>query len=282
VSSVIQGLDKSALTRIHFSKSFVFFTATAAKEFEEQRKSFFRDYQTRDDYMEMREGMDLMDIDFPDHVIVVRDLDGVPWWRRKWTFILAVLFLQAAPLRIFLALRTATLHYNVLKVFGMDERESNWVLPGETFGEELLPPSYSEIMLGESLAPTTAAIRPRDFGRFLLQKTGILVKSATSGFAESSSGRENEKAGHSELSGGVRARGLTTPGLDPISPAVELRTAREFTEILRRNGPKMFEGRMKRSNTAPVLSVVERGMRETVVRCTKPSCSWVNSLGSPV
>ncbi len=94
VSSVIRGLDRSPLTRIHFRKSFVFFTSTAAREFEEQRKGFFRDYQQRDDYMEMREGMDLMDIDWPEEVIVVRDLERVPWWRRKSTFMLASLALQ--------------------------------------------------------------------------------------------------------------------------------------------------------------------------------------------
>ncbi|OQV23036.1 putative Transmembrane protein 151-like protein [Hypsibius exemplaris] len=139
VSSVIRGLDRTPLTRIHFNKSFVFFTQTAAKEYEEQRRSFFRDCQPRDDYMEMREGMDLMDIDFPEEVIVVRDLDRVPWWRRKSTFMVAVLCLQAAPLRILLALQTATLHYNVLKVFGMDERESNW--PGPRDWDHFTPTS---------------------------------------------------------------------------------------------------------------------------------------------
>ncbi|OQV23033.1 putative Transmembrane protein 151-like protein [Hypsibius exemplaris] len=278
VSSVIRGLDRTPLTRIHFNKSFVFFTQTAAKEYEEQRRSFFRDCQPRDDYMEMREGMDLMDIDFPEEVIVVRDLDRVPWWRRKSTFMVAVLCLQAAPLRILLALQTATLHYNVLsgtrlkwvlfslpylQVFGMDERESNWPGPpglGSFHADEpdLLPPSYSEIMLHEG-SPVPAW----GLGRLLLQRTGRLVKSATFGCSSNSNAEnaEREKPVESyELSEGVRARGIDADGYNPLTPTSELKALRDVTDVLRRNGPRMFSQRfmMTRSNTAPVFSGAQR------------------------
>ena len=33
-------------------------------EFEEQRAQFFQEYETRDDYMEGREGMDMVNTDF--------------------------------------------------------------------------------------------------------------------------------------------------------------------------------------------------------------------------
>ncbi|GAV08338.1 hypothetical protein RvY_18048 [Ramazzottius varieornatus] len=267
VSGLLEGLHTSPLTKIDFSKSFLFFTQTAAKDFEDQRKAFFQSHQSRDDYLEMREGMNLMDVEFPESLIVVRDLDSAPWWRRKGTFALAVILLLAAPLRVFLSMRTASLRYNVLKVFGMDERESNWDgshLPAN----DLLPPSYSEIML-QSQQSTTAK-RPQDFGKFLLQRTGNLVRSATFGMSGSSRGEEDGME-MADLSSGVRARGLVTPGQVAVTPAAEKDTPM-LEEVLKRSGPRLYRpcsSGLQRSNTVPALSTSNSPIhirRETLLR----------------
>ena len=268
VSGLLEGLHTSPLTKIHFSKSFLFFTENAAKDFEDQRKDFFQSYQSRDDYLEMREGMDLMDVEFPESLIVVRDLYSAPWWRRKGTFALAVIFLLAAPLRVFLACKTATLRYNVLRVFGMDERESNW--DGVRFPpNDLLPPSYSEIMLQQTQQqpPTQSTIpkRPQDFGKYLLQRTGNLVRSATMGMSGSS--REESEIEMADLSVGVRARGLVTPGQVTITPAAEKDTPM-LEDVLKRSGPRLYQpskSSLQRSNTLPALSTSTREVKRDIL-----------------
>ncbi|CAG2112827.1 unnamed protein product, partial [Medioppia subpectinata] len=60
ISKKLLDLELHPVTKIRFSKGFAFANIESANEFEEQRSNFFEDNERYDDYLEMREGLDLV------------------------------------------------------------------------------------------------------------------------------------------------------------------------------------------------------------------------------
>ncbi|RZF37705.1 hypothetical protein LSTR_LSTR003116 [Laodelphax striatellus] len=112
---------KGPITKIRFSKGFAFANVAAAAEFEEQRSRFFAEQERHDDYMEMREGLDLTDVTgFREHVVAMADPDRPPWYARAPVFWLCSFLLLSWPLRMLLEYNTAYVHYQVTKLFGVN------------------------------------------------------------------------------------------------------------------------------------------------------------------
>ncbi|KFD52513.1 hypothetical protein M514_06547 [Trichuris suis] len=170
ISKRLLGLEDFPVTKVRFTKSFVFTTLQAANEFEDQRARFFQENEMVDDYMEIREGMDLLNVAFKDHVFAFSTKDKQPWFYSRTMFWFLSVCLLSWPLRVFIDCRTAHVHYQVTKLFG-----SNYLSPSNRYstmqsgggnransnGDAAAPeqgylivPSYSEAMLMD-LAPGT-------------------------------------------------------------------------------------------------------------------------------
>ncbi|XP_049769034.1 transmembrane protein 151B-like [Schistocerca cancellata] len=109
------------LTKIRFSKGFAFANVEAAAEFEEQRARFFGEYERVDDYLEMREGLDVAH--FRDEQLTVAPGVGASLYSPT-VFWVCSLLLLSWPLRLLLQCRTAYLHYQVTKLFGVNYETS--------------------------------------------------------------------------------------------------------------------------------------------------------------
>uniref|UniRef100_A0A914CAC1 Uncharacterized protein n=1 Tax=Acrobeloides nanus TaxID=290746 RepID=A0A914CAC1_9BILA len=102
ISKDIIDLQKYPVLKMKFSKGFVFACVQAANEFEEQRMRFFNENEVRDDYMEVREGLDFVECPFIEEMIVYTN----PLLKPSW------------PLRMVCAWRTAHVEYQITKLFG--------------------------------------------------------------------------------------------------------------------------------------------------------------------
>ncbi|XP_050407416.1 transmembrane protein 151B [Patella vulgata] len=120
ISKKLCGLADYPATKIRFSKGFSFATIEAECEFEDQRAQFFQDYESRDDYMEGREGMDLLNVNFKEYMIAFADPDNLPWYVSHVIFWVASFLLLSWPLRVIIEFKTAHLHYHVHKLFGVN------------------------------------------------------------------------------------------------------------------------------------------------------------------
>lgn len=93
---------------------FAFANVEAAAEFEEQRSRFFSEHERYDDYMEMREGLDLTNVSgFKENVIAMADPERMPWYASQAVFWLCSFCLMSWPLRLVLEYNTAYVHYQV-------------------------------------------------------------------------------------------------------------------------------------------------------------------------
>lgn len=72
-------LEKHPATKIRFSKGFAFANLEAANEFDEQRRRFFHENERLDDYMEMCEGLDLVGVNFQEHMVAFAEPHRLPW-----------------------------------------------------------------------------------------------------------------------------------------------------------------------------------------------------------
>uniref|UniRef100_A0A5S6R2G2 Transmembrane protein 151B n=1 Tax=Trichuris muris TaxID=70415 RepID=A0A5S6R2G2_TRIMR len=169
ISKRLLGLEDYPVTKVRFTKSFVFTTLQAANEFEDQRARFFQENEMVDDYMEIREGMDLLNVAFKDHVFAFSTKHKQPWFYSRTMFWFLSVCLLSWPLRVFIDCRTAHVHYQVTKLFG-----TNYLSPSNRYStmhrscgntdsngdtraagqDYLIVPSYSEAMLMD-LAPGT-------------------------------------------------------------------------------------------------------------------------------
>lgn len=164
VSRNLSGLEDYPATKIKFSKGFSFATVEGESEFEDQRAQFFQDNEERDDYMETREGMDLLNINFKDYVIAFADPHNLPWYVSHVVFWGASFLLLSWPLRVVIEFKTAYVHYHVHKLFGINYTDTS-SYPGtmsraNTMGSSelemnirnnyTLVPSYSEALLMET------------------------------------------------------------------------------------------------------------------------------------
>ncbi|VDM39798.1 unnamed protein product [Toxocara canis] len=171
ISKSLVDLDRFPVTKIRFSKGFVFACMQAANEFEEQRSRFFNENEIRDDYMEVREGLDFADIQFIEQMITFSSPSHkCPWYLSATAFWIFSIFLLSWPLRLLCELRTAHVSYQITKLFGtnylspssinytgpltrtstMDSRELELAAQRDSY---LIVPSYSEAML---LEPSSA------------------------------------------------------------------------------------------------------------------------------
>ncbi|XP_045136667.1 transmembrane protein 151B-like [Portunus trituberculatus] len=170
ISKKLVNLSKYACTKIRISKGFAFANLEAANEFEEQRARFFQESERRDDYMEMREGLDLTNVVFREFVIARRDNRRPPWYVRHVVFWVASLLLLSWPLRFLIEYNTTYVHYQVTKLFGVNYttpvsggRASRGSATTDSHDLEVtiannctLVPSYSEALLMEVSAPVDA------------------------------------------------------------------------------------------------------------------------------
>ncbi|MFH4975509.1 hypothetical protein AB6A40_002218 [Gnathostoma spinigerum] len=171
ISKNLTDLEAYPVTKIHLSKGFVFTCVEAANEFEEQRARFFNENEVRDDYMEVREGLEFADVPFTENLIVFSTQNRTrPWYLYSTTFWLFSIALLSWPLRMWCELRTAHVNYQITKLFGtnylspssnnytgpitrastMDSRELELAAQRDSF---LVVPSYSEAMLVEPQYP---------------------------------------------------------------------------------------------------------------------------------
>lgn len=68
-----------SLLLLFLKPGFAFATIEAANEFEVQRNRFFHECERHDDYLEMREGLDLIGCNFQEYMISSADKSLVPW-----------------------------------------------------------------------------------------------------------------------------------------------------------------------------------------------------------
>ncbi|KAL3873641.1 hypothetical protein ACJMK2_036736 [Sinanodonta woodiana] len=172
MSKDVTGLEDYPATKIRFSMRFSFANRESEQEFQEQRSRFFSENERRDDYMETREGMGLLNVNFKEHVIAFRDPDNLPWYVSNLIFWIASFILLSWPLRVIIEYKTAYLDFHIHKVFGTNyENQSQ---PGQitrvdtTASAELemkirnnftIVPSYSEALLIDVNATSSHTVR---------------------------------------------------------------------------------------------------------------------------
>lgn len=167
ISKSLIDLERYPITKIMITKGFVFACMQAANEFEEQRARFFTENEIRDDYMEIREGLDFAGLQFIETLLVYSSPSNkCPWYLSPITFWLFSIVLLSWPLRLICDLRTAHVNYQISKLFGtnylspssinytgpvtrtstIDSRELDLMVQRDGY---LIVPSYSEAMLME-------------------------------------------------------------------------------------------------------------------------------------
>ncbi|XP_011883516.1 PREDICTED: uncharacterized protein LOC105570693 isoform X2 [Vollenhovia emeryi] len=147
---------KIPITKITLTKGFAFSNIRSATEFEEARSRFFAEQELSDDYMEMREGLDL---GYNVNTMLVAVL-GNPWFTNRYVYWCLSALLLSWPLRVIIEYKTQYADYQVTKLFGV-----NYDTPtsGEPIhasmsqlsqpGSYMLAPSYSEALLMEPATP---------------------------------------------------------------------------------------------------------------------------------
>ncbi|CAG2240835.1 transmembrane protein 151B-like [Mytilus edulis] len=118
ISPVLSKLETYPATKIRLSKGYSYTCSESENEFDEQRSRFFNDNERRDDFMETREGMDLLNVNFREYMIAFSDPDNLPWYVSQVLFWIASILLLSWPLRVVIEYKTAYMHYHVHKLFG--------------------------------------------------------------------------------------------------------------------------------------------------------------------
>lgn len=154
VSASLTGLEKFPATKIRFTKGYSFLCSEAEYEFDEQRDRFYRENERRDDYVDTREGMDLLNVNFKQYMIAFRDPDNLPWYVSHVIFWIASFFLLSWPLRVIIEYKTAYVHYHVKKVFGTNYIEQD-VEPTPIMRVNTMESSDLEVLLQNNyIAPS--------------------------------------------------------------------------------------------------------------------------------
>ena len=173
-SKCVTGLEDYPATKIRFTKSYSFANEDSFYEYESQRNQFFRENERRDDYMETREGMDLLNVNFKEYMIAFKDPDILPWYVSHVIFWIASSLLLSWPLRVIIEYKTAYIHYHVQKVFGTNYTEPQPQTHGRIHRDTTIAsvdlernirdnstvvPSYSEALLMDANATSTHTLR---------------------------------------------------------------------------------------------------------------------------
>lgn len=198
VSRRLADLDKFPSAKIRLTKRFSFATPEAEREFEEQREEFFSGYERMDDYMETREGVDFVNVNFREEMVVFADPQRLPWYVSSVVFWVASVLLLSWPIRLLIQYKTAYVHYFVHKVFGCNylgarrssggshHNQQRSVLTREDTMDSnelemtirsnyVLVPSYSEALLMEfPLEASASAARSQIHPRIDHFQTGIV------------------------------------------------------------------------------------------------------------
>ena len=170
ISKNLADLDAYPATKIKFSKGFSFATVEAENEFEDQRAQFFQDHEQRDDYMETREGLDLLNVSFKEYMIAFADPHNLPWYVSHMVFWISSCLLLSWPLRVLIEYKTAYVHYHVHKLLGcnyLDPYCTGTMSRVSTMGSSELEmnirnnysmvPSYSEALLMDCAGHNSSA-----------------------------------------------------------------------------------------------------------------------------
>ncbi|ELT94525.1 hypothetical protein CAPTEDRAFT_123938, partial [Capitella teleta] len=161
LSKKLVGLEKFPATKVRITKGFSFACSEAEQDFERQRAEFFREQDRRDDYMETREGMDLLNVPFKKFMVAFTDPNSLPWYISHPCFWVCSFLLLSWPLRVLIEYKTAYVHYHIHKHFGCNYPDSassiGFLSRVSTMGSSDLEqtirsnyqmvPSYSEAML---------------------------------------------------------------------------------------------------------------------------------------
>ncbi|CAL8317002.1 unnamed protein product [Boreogadus saida] len=131
VSKSLLGLRGVAAARLRFTKCFSFANVASENSYLTQRGCFFADNEGLDDYMEAREGMHLRNVDFKEHMLMFSDPDRPPWYAASATFWAAAACTLSWPLRVLTEHRTASVHYHVEKLFGLDSAGAGAATPSD-------------------------------------------------------------------------------------------------------------------------------------------------------
>ncbi|KAM3961972.1 transmembrane protein 151B [Aphomia sociella] len=157
---------KTPITKVRFSKGFAFANIEAASEFEDQRSRFFAEHERFDDFMEMREGLDLIGVSsFKEYMVAYREADRCPWYSSQLLFWTLSCLLLSWPLRILIECNTAYVHYTITKIFGTNyELDPSRQLDLDTHLSDTLPPvtatNYAWTLADEQSAVLCSAPRP--------------------------------------------------------------------------------------------------------------------------
>ncbi|CAB3221256.1 unnamed protein product [Arctia plantaginis] len=158
--------SKTPITKVRFSKGFAFANIEAASEFEDQRSRFFAEHERFDDFMEMREGLDLIGVSsFKEYMVAYRDADRCPWYSSQFLFWTLSCLLLSWPLRILIECNTAYVHYTITKIFGTNyELDPSRQLDLDTHLSDTMPPvtatNYAWALADEQSAVLCSAPRP--------------------------------------------------------------------------------------------------------------------------
>ncbi|KAJ8720119.1 hypothetical protein PYW07_012162 [Mythimna separata] len=158
--------SKTPITKVRFSKGFAFANIEAASEFEDQRSRFFAEHERFDDFMEMREGLDLIGVSsFKEYMVAYRDADRCPWYSSQLLFWTLSCLLLSWPLRIVIECNTAYVHYTITKIFGTNyELDPSRQLDIDTHISDTMPPvtanNYAWALADEQSAVLCSAPRP--------------------------------------------------------------------------------------------------------------------------
>ncbi|KAJ0176206.1 hypothetical protein K1T71_008380 [Dendrolimus kikuchii] len=159
--------SKTPITKVRFSKGFAFANIEAASEFEDQRSRFFAEHERFDDFMEMREGLDLIGVSsFKEYMVAYRDIDRCPWYSSQVLFWALSCLLLSWPLRILIECNTAYVHYTITKIFGTNyELDPSRQLDLDTHLSDTLPPvtatNYAWALADEQSAVLCSTRPPR-------------------------------------------------------------------------------------------------------------------------
>ncbi|XP_015185224.1 PREDICTED: uncharacterized protein LOC107071063 [Polistes dominula] len=155
--------QKVPITKIALTKGFAFSNMRSATEFEEARSRFFAEQELRDDYMEMREGLELGCNLNPTTLVAVL---GKPWFTNRYVYWCLSALLLSWPLRVIIEYNTQYADYQVTKLFGVNYDTPIGAEPIRTStsqlsqpGSYMLAPSYSEALLMEPAAQSNVENR---------------------------------------------------------------------------------------------------------------------------
>ncbi|XP_068049565.1 transmembrane protein 151B-like isoform X1 [Anomalospiza imberbis] len=166
ISKELLGLESYTATKLRFTKCFSFANTESENSYLTQRAHFFTEIEGLDDYMEVREGMQLKNVDFKELMMAYGDPDHLPWYVSHYAFWVAAILMISWPLRVLIEYRTAYVHYHVEKLLGLEytapataeEPLYRYRMPRDTTQDSTelewhictnrqLIPSYSEAML---------------------------------------------------------------------------------------------------------------------------------------